>query len=55
MGHIIIIFGTLIALNFGFGLWVSDQVEAENTEAGVVEIEQVPADQAYPIPKQSAE
>ena len=55
MGQVILIFGTLIALNLGFGFWLSEQVETENPEEGVVEIESIPAGEEYPEQKQSAE
>lgn len=40
MGHVVVIFGVLIALNMGFGYWLSEQ-NAENQPQGVVEIEDV--------------
>ncbi|MDY6919601.1 MAG: hypothetical protein SV765_05240 [Pseudomonadota bacterium] len=38
------IFGTLIALNLGFGYWLSEQNQAEDPQEGVVEVEEVPVD-----------
>lgn len=43
MGHVIVIFGTLIALNMGFGYWLSEQ-NAEKQAQGVVEVEDVQAE-----------
>ncbi len=55
MGNIIVIFGTLIALNLGFGFWLSDK-NADSQTQSVVEVEDVqaaaPADQ---VPKESEE
>ncbi len=42
MGYVIVIFGSLIALNWGFGYWLSEE-NRENRVEGVVEIEQIPA------------
>jgi len=48
MGHVIVIFGTLIALNVGFGYWLSEK-NAESQPQGVVEVEDVQAEaQAAP-------
>lgn len=41
MGYVIVIFGSLIALNWGFGYWLSEE-NKENRVEGVVEIEQIP-------------
>jgi len=41
MGHVIVIFGTLIALNMGFGYWLSDENADKLPQEGVVEVEQV--------------
>jgi hypothetical protein len=51
MGHVIAIFGTLIALNLGFGYWLSEQNDVAEPEEGVVEVEEVPADQAVEQPQ----
>ena len=40
MGHVIAIFGTLIALNLGFGYWLSEQSDVAEPEQGVVEVEE---------------
>ena len=48
MGHVIVVFGTLIALNFGVGFMVSDQLYDDETNQGVVEVQEVshtPSDQ----------
>ena len=47
MGHVIVIFGTLIALNMGFGYWLSEQ-NAEKQAQGVVEVEDVQAEAQAP-------
>lgn len=48
MGHVIVIFGTLIALNMGFGYWLSEQNAEKQPEQGVVEVEDVQAEAAAP-------
>lgn len=40
MGHVIVIFGSLIALNLGVGYWMSEE-NKESQPEGVVEVEQV--------------
>lgn len=40
MGHVIAIFGTLIALNLGFGYWLSEE-NKESQPEGVVDVEEV--------------
>lgn len=55
MGHVIAIFGTLIALNLGFGYWLSEQNDVAEPEQGVVEVEEVPANQAVEPQKQEQE
>lgn len=50
MGHVIVIFGTLIALNMGFGYWLSEKNAESNQPQGVVEVEDVQA-QAQPAPE----
>ena len=44
MGHVIVIFGSLIALNLGFGYWLSEENMQSNSQ-GVVEIEEVSLEQ----------
>lgn len=46
MGHVVAIFGTLIALNLGFGFWLSEENAAAEPEEGVVEVEEVSVDEA---------
>ena len=41
MGHVIAIFGTLIALNLGFGYWLSEESQEAQPPEGVVEVESV--------------
>ncbi|HEX4938214.1 MAG TPA: hypothetical protein VFX11_06035 [Candidatus Kapabacteria bacterium] len=48
MGHVIVIFGTLIALNMGFGYWLSEQNAENQPQQGVVEVEDVQADASAP-------
>jgi len=43
MANVIAIFGTLIALNLGFGYWLSGGSESDTPESGVVEVEEVSA------------
>lgn len=54
MGHVIVIFGTLIALNVGFGYWLSEENAAKQPPQGVVEVEDVQAE-ASPAPGAPAE
>ena len=44
MGHVIVIFGTLIALNMGFGYWLSEKNAEKQQQQGVVEVEDVQAE-----------
>ena len=46
MGHVIVVFGTLIALNFGVGFMVSDYLYEDETKEGVVEVQEVAPEQA---------
>ncbi|OUS28354.1 hypothetical protein A9Q99_12590 [Gammaproteobacteria bacterium 45_16_T64] len=46
MGHVIVVFGTLIALNFGVGFMVSDYLYEDETKQGVVEVQEVAPEQA---------
>lgn len=48
MGHVIVIFGTLIALNMGFGYWLSEQNAEDQPKQGVVEVEDVQGEAAAP-------
>ncbi len=40
MGHIIIIFGTFIAMNFGVGHTVADSLYEDEATKGVVEVQE---------------
>lgn len=54
MGHVIVIFGTLIALNMGFGYWLSEQ-NAEKQAQGVVEVEDVQAQAPAAAPAEATQ
>jgi hypothetical protein len=49
MGHVIVVFGTLIALNFGVGFMVSDYLYEDETKEGVVEVQEVASEQAAQV------
>ncbi len=49
MGHVIVVFGTLIALNFGVGFMVSDYLYEDETKEGVVEVQEVAPEQAAQV------
>ncbi|HVL01618.1 MAG TPA: hypothetical protein VM553_17490 [Dongiaceae bacterium] len=56
MGHVIVIFGTLIALNMGFGYWLSEENAENQPKQGVVEVEDVQTNSAVaPAPDAPAE
>jgi hypothetical protein len=60
MGHVILIFGTLVAVNLGIGYMVSDYIYEEEPVQGVVEVEEVapvepPAVSVPPSAPQSTE
>ena len=40
MGHVIIILGTFIALNFGVGYTVADDLYEDEARKGVVEVQE---------------
>jgi hypothetical protein len=45
VGHVLLIFGTLVAVNLGIGYMVSDYLYEDDAVQGVVEVEEVaPAD-----------
>lgn len=48
MVNVVVIFGTLIALNLGFGYWLSEKNAEKQPPQGVVEIEDVQAKSAAP-------
>lgn len=41
MGHVIVVFGALIAVNLGLGYMVSDYLYEEDAKEGVVEVQEV--------------
>ncbi|MCG8673218.1 MAG: hypothetical protein MI867_27770 [Pseudomonadales bacterium] len=41
MGHVILVFGTLVAINLGLGYVVSDYLYEDEQQQGVVEIQEV--------------
>jgi len=45
MGHVIVVFGTLIALNFGVGFMVSDYLYEDDAKEGVVEVQEASSEQ----------
>ncbi|MGB3621761.1 MAG: hypothetical protein WBA20_10485 [Ketobacter sp.] len=45
MGYVFVISGVLIALNIGFGYVVSEKVGDEPPVEGVVEVQDIPAEQ----------
>lgn len=49
MGQVIVVFGTLIALNFGVGFMVSDYLYEDETKEGVVEVQEVAPEQAAEV------
>ena len=46
MGHVIVVFGTLIALNFGVGFMVSDYLYEDDAKEGVVEVQEASSEQS---------
>ena len=54
MANVIVIFGTLIALNLGFGYWLSEKNAEKQPPKGVVEVENVQAKAAVPAESQPA-
>ena len=55
MVNVIVIFGTLIALNLGFGYWLSQKNAEKQPPHGVVEVEHVQPKPATPAPSQPQE
>ena len=41
MGHVILVFGTLVAINLGLGYMGSDYLYEDEPQEGVVEIQEV--------------
>ena len=52
MVNVVVIFGTLIALNLGFGYWLSEKNAQKQPPHGVVEVEHVQPKPAAPAPEQ---
>jgi len=52
MANVIVIFGTLIALNLGFGYWLSEKNAEKQPPKGVVEVENVQAKATVPAASQ---
>ncbi|MDX1695301.1 MAG: hypothetical protein R3208_16160 [Ketobacteraceae bacterium] len=46
MGHVIVVFGTLVAINLGLGYAVSDYLYKDEEKDGVVEIQEVSPEEA---------
>ena len=46
MGHVILVFGTLVAINLGLGYMVSDYLCEDEQQEGVVEIQEVAPEEA---------
>ena len=46
MGHVILVFGTLVVINLGLGYAVSDYLYEDGDKAGVVEIQEVAPEEA---------
>lgn len=54
MGNVILVFGTLVAINLGLGYMVSDYLYEDEQQQGVVEIQEVSADEAVAAPQAEA-
>lgn len=54
MGHVILVFGTLVAINLGLGYMVSDYLYEDEQQQGVVEIQEVSAEEAVEAPQAEA-
>lgn len=46
MGHVILVFGTLVVINLGLGYAVSDYLYEDEQQEGVVEIQEVAPEEA---------
>lgn len=55
MGHVILVFGTLVAINLGLGYVVSDYLYEDEQQAGVVEIQEVSPEAVAVEPQAEAE
>lgn len=54
MGHVIVVFGTLIALNFGVGFMVSDYLYEDDAKEGVVEVQEAATEQPEAVEADAA-
>lgn len=55
MGHVILVFGTLVAINLGLGYVVSDYLYEDEQQEGVVEIQEVSPEAVATEPQAEAE
>ncbi len=55
MGHVILVFGTLVVINLGLGYAVSDYLYEDEQKEGVVEIQEVSPEDAAAAPEVSTE
>lgn len=55
MGHVILVFGTLVVINLGLGYAVSDYLYEDEQKEGVVEIQEVSPEDAAATPEVSTE
>lgn len=55
MGHVILVFGTLVVINLGLGYAVSDYLYEDEQKDGVVEIQEVAPEEAAEAPQVSTE
>lgn len=55
MGHVILVFGTLVAINLGLGYAVSDYLYEDEQQEGVVEIQEVAPEAIESEPQTEAE
>lgn len=55
MGHVILVFGTLVVINLGLGYAVSDYLYEDEEKEGVVEIQEVSPEDAAAAPEVSTE
>lgn len=52
MAYVIVIFGTLIAVNLGVGTWLSEGHVAAGASQGAVDVENIASPQSIPHTKQ---
>ncbi len=55
MGHVILVFGTLVAINLGLGYVVSDYLYEDEQQEGVVEIQEVSPEAVSTAPQSEEE